>query len=369
MWIGERAWLNPSVVLSRAAERRDIVEGLVPSQGVTWMYGSSMSFKTFVAMSMAVATTNDADGASWMGRRTENCLVVYVGAEGGLSLHLRRAAAEMEAQPSAQFCLANDRPMLDTRVGQARLRGVIAGLTGVVFSDCCDYDDPEEDLAFEGARKTYLPPEGVFYDDIGDILIVVDTYSQTSGGDDKANVGAYIKGLRDMIDEAAPFRLSFLVIDHATKAGGSYVGSVAKLNDVDSQIEVVRAGSSGRATLYHRKVKDGIESDPLSVELIPKVLPEYTDAYGKPLSTLVVRDGTKAAKIAELAEGKAGVILTLLEDEGGRCEDEVLRRLFDGHASNADIKSESVARAYKRGKENLQESGLIAVEGNVVFAT
>lgn len=365
MWTGDKVWNNPAEVLASAHERYDIVEGLVPDRGVTWLYGASMSFKTFVAMSIAAAAST---GSDWMGRKTETCVVVYIGAEGGLSLHARRAGAEMAAGEAGPLCVITERPALDTRLGQIRLRGILQGLLGNVFEKT-EYEDLEEDAVFEGARSLYSP-EGEAYDALA-ILIIVDTYSQTSGGDDKANVSAYIKGLRDMIEDAqthADWRLSFVIVDHATKAGGSYMGSVAKLNDVDSQLEVVRNASTNRATLYHRKVKDGIESEPVAVELVPKVLGDYVDAYGKPITTLVVKDGAKAAKIAELAEGKAGVLLTLLEDEGGRCDDEALRKMFAGHKSNEGIKPESVARAYKRAKENLQEAAVIAVEGDMIFA-
>jgi len=363
MWTG-KVWANPALVLATAHERYDIVEGLVPDQGLTWLYGASMSFKTFAAMSLAVAASS---GSDWMGRRTELCLVVYLGAEGGMSLHARRAGAELAAGTFGALCVAAERPLLDTRLGQIRLRGILQGLTGGIFGDT-EYD-PEEDAVYAGAVGAYTPDVGDYEDQMA-VLVVIDTYSQTSGGDDKANVGAYIKGLRDMIEDAQEqggWRLSFVVVDHATKAGGSYMGSVAKLNDVDSQIEVVRAGSSNRATMHHRKVKDGIESEPISIELVSRVLDGYVDAYGKPISTLVVKDGAKAAKIAEVADGKAGVILALLEDEGGRCDDDTLRKLFVAHRSNEGIKSESVARAYKRGKENLQDAAIIAVEGGSII--
>jgi putative DNA primase/helicase len=356
MWQNKKDWANPQRVLASAHQRRDVVEGLVPDRGVTWLYGASMSFKTFVAMSIAAAASC---GSDWMGLKTEKCLVVYVGAEGGMSLHVRRAGAEMAAGQYGDLCVATERPLLDTPMGQARLRGMLEGLLPGTFGE-------EEDVSFQAAMRAYTPDE-VNYADCA-VLVVLDTYSQTSSGDDKVNVSAYIKGLRDMIEDAAGgcIRLAFLVIDHATKTGGSYMGSVAKLNDVDSQIEVTRSGASYVTTLHQRKTKDGVESAPISVELTPQTLGEYVDAYGKPIVTLVARDGSKALRIAEVADGKAGVILALLEDEGGRCDDETLRKLFAAHKSNEGIKQESVARAYKRGKENLQEADVIAVDGGVV---
>lgn len=369
MWKGDKDWTNPSQVLATACDRYDVVEGLVPDRGVTWMYGASMSYKTFVAMSIAAAAST---ASGWMGRRTEESAVVYVGAEGGMSLHARRAGAEVAAGAAGKLCVVTERPLLDTRIGQLRLRGILQGLTGGMFGDSPVFASQAEEDVFRAAEDAYTDGDDPLdFLSCFSVLVVVDTYSQTSGGDEKLNVGAYIKGLRDMIDDTfsdgAGMRLSFLVIDHATKAGGSYMGSVAKLNDVDSQIEVVRSGASNRATLHHRKVKDGVESEPVSLELVPQPLDGYCDAYGKVITTLVVRNGEKAAKIAEVADGKAGVILSLIEDEGGRCDDATLRRLFCAHRSNEGIKPESVARAYKRGKENLQEASLVGTDRDVVF--
>jgi hypothetical protein len=191
---------------------------------------------------------------------------------------------------------------------------------------------------------------------------VIDTYSQTSSGDDKTNVSAYIKALRDII-ETAHLPVAFIVVDHATKAGGSYMGSVAKLNDVDSQLEVLRAGDN-RATMYQRKVKDGVESAPLQIEMVPRVLAHYRDAYGSPLSTLVVRDRGKAGRPAE---GKAAALLAILKAKDAEMTEGKLREAFAAHASNAGIKSESIGKAYRRAKDSLLDVGLIAEDGGTVW--
>ncbi|MEN9936037.1 MAG: hypothetical protein RLZZ387_2616 [Chloroflexota bacterium] len=364
MWTGDRLVSNPLVVLQNAAETRDVLRGLVPDRGITWLYGSSMSFKTFVAMSMAAAMS---DERPWMGRQTESAFVVYLGAEGGNALHIRRAAAELDAGASGPMYVVQERPQLDTRFGALRLRGILAGLTGLYRGET--YEDIEEDAVFSGAFAKY--------DDVGawaeadtaaTVVCFIDTYSQTSGGDDKANVAAYIKNLRDLIDAAAQedWRLAFVVIDHATKTGGSYMGSVAKLNDVDSQIEVLRASSAYRAVLHQRKTKDGVESKPLDVELVPFVLEGFTDAYGDPLSTLVVRDGTKAARLAEVADGKAGVLLGLIFNQGGSVTDTQLRRLFAEDSSNEGIKADSVSKAYRRCKETLLDGGMISEADGII---
>lgn len=365
MWTGDNKASNPLEVLQSASETWDVLRGLVPDRGITWLYGSSMSFKTFVAMSMAVAMSGDRP---WMGRETEMAFVVYLGAEGGAALHIRRAAAELDVGKAGRLYVVQERPQLDTRLGALRLRGLLTGLTGLYSN--ASYGDAEESAAFVNACRHYDDEKA--WDTAASALTIVcfiDTYSQTSGGDDKANVAAYIKNLRDMIEDAETvgWRLAFVVIDHATKAGGSYMGSVAKLNDVDSQIEVLRASSSSnRATVYQRKAKDGVESKPVEVELVSYQLEGFVDAYGDPLDTLVVRDGTKAARLAEVADGKAGVLLGLIFKRGGSVDDVELRRLFAEDASNEGIKVDSVNKAYRRCKDTLLDSGVVFEENGVV---
>lgn len=364
MWTGKSKLSNPLEVLENAAEVQDVVRGLVPDMGITWLYGASMSFKTFVAMSMASAVSV---GRDWLGRETDVSFVVYLGAEGGPALHVRRAAIEMDAGEAGPLYLVQERPQLDTRLGALRLRGILQGLTNM-FPEV-DLEDVEDDVIYTGACKTYLDDDAL--DAVGETLGVVcfiDTYSQTSSGDDKVNVAAYIKNLRDMIEDAQAngWRLTFVVVDHATKSGGSYMGSVAKLNDVDSQIEVLRASSAKRAVLHQRKTKDGVESEPIDVELVPFKLEGFQDGYGDALSTLVVRDGRKAARMAEVADGKAGVLLGLIYTQGGKVDEDDLRKLFADDPSNKGIKADSVGKAYRRCKDTLLQSGVISEVDGIV---
>lgn len=359
IWKGSDTAINPASVLETAAERADVVEGLVPLNGITWLYGASMSYKTFAAMSLAVAVSQDAP---WIGRKTQWAAVVYVGAEGGASLHVRRAAAEIATGRSGEMFVVTERPQLDTPQGAARLHGILNGLTEIVPGE---YDDVELDTIYCAAERAYSGIAGTL--SAPDVLCIIDTYSQTSAGDDKVNVSAYVKNLRAIADAAEGTNVSFIVVDHATKAGGSYMGSVAKLNDVDSQIEVVRV-SDRRATLYQRKVKDGIESAPLALEVLPFVLEGYVDAYGKPLTSMVVQDGSRAEKIAGLAEGKAGILLGILTERKAPLPEVELRGLFAAHPDNAGIKPDSVGKAYRRARDSLLDAGLATDETGLLTA-
>jgi hypothetical protein len=356
-WFGENVWSNPEVVLLSASERSDVVQGLIPERGVTWLYGPSMSFKSFIAMDLAVAVSARSE---WLGKRVEDSIVVYVGAEGGDALHVRRAAAEAGVVPGLLLVL-QERPQLDTPQGVACLRAIFSGLFGL--GEDTEDGTPEAAVAEKYASDEVRDMSEAYTS----IVCIIDTYSQTSSGDDKFNVALYIKALRDMIETADQemWRLSFVVVDHATKAGGSYIGSVAKLNDVDSQLEVAREGASLRATIHHRKAKDGPECEPIPVEMVNHTF-EYCDAYGDPLKTLVVRDGTRAAKLAEIADGKAGTLLALLPDDGRGVEESLLRDKFLAHPTNSGLKQDSAGKAWRRAKSELLDIGAIEEEGGVI---
>ena len=347
-------WLSPLGALSRAASRADMVEDLVPSKGITWMYGPSMSFKSFVALSMASAV---AAGSNWMDRSTVESVVVYIGAEGGDALHIRRAAAQGDG--GGLLLMVQERPQLDTPAGLFELRSIFSSLL------CLEWDGVAERPEYVNRSVQHAASEVV------SVLCIIDTYSQTAGGDEKAQVSAYIKNLRDMIDEAGEgslIDLSFVVIDHATKAGGSYLGSVAKLNDVDSQLEVVRGAGKSSVCVHQRKSKEGPGSEPVFIEMEEFSFAGYVDGNGRPLRTLRAICGSKAKALGEGISGKAALFLELLTDAGDAVTDETLRRTFYGHASHGEgARPDSVAKAYRRAKERLLADKLIEEREGVVY--
>ena len=346
-------WLSPLGALSRAASRADMVEDLVPSKGITWMYGPSMSFKSFVALSMASAV---AAGSQWVWRSTVESVVVYVGAEGGDALHIRRAAAQGDG--AGLLLVVQERPQLDTPAGALELRSILSALLRLEWEGVAERPEYINQSVHDVTCSAIS------------VLCVIDTYSQTANGDEKSQVSAYIKNLRDMIDEAGrdTIDLSFVVIDHVTKAGGSYLGSVAKLNDVDSQLEVVRESGKPRVCVYQRKSKDGPGSEPVFLDMEEFTFDDYVDGNGRPLRTMRAVSGNKAKALAEGITGKAALFLELLTDAGDAVPEETLRRTFYDSSTHGDgARPDSVAKAYRRAKDRLLVDKIIEEREGVVY--
>lgn len=421
MWSTELSLTyNPLEALSRAKDQRDAIEGLVPRGGVTWLYGPSMNFKSFLVLSMAAAV---ASGTEWLGRRVEEGVVVYIGAEGGDAVHVRRAAAEMALGKACPIAVVQERPMLDSAAGALHLRGILSGVTNTYWGEhawaeareraldqdggyaaasealeaarrwqrecranrAAAYDTDAAREAVTAARHAYeAEKEGAHatvpglqaYDAAVErysdepltlktplhqnLLVIIDTYAQTAADDSRPAVSAYIKNLRALISEAEAYSVSFVVVDHSTKEGGSYLGSVAKLNDVDSQIEVKRAQGGMVATLSSNKMKDSGDVDEIHAELVPYVFEGFSDGAGRPLETLVVRGATKGP------EGNAGALLALLADAGGRMTKATLKEAF--LAAKPGVQRASADKAFLRSFRALVAAGLIVVSGDAVTA-
>ena len=71
------------------------VKGLVPAEGLGFIFGGSGAFKSFIALDYAMHRTY---GMRWLGRKTAKATVVYLAAEGGAGL-MRRIdrAAKVES--------------------------------------------------------------------------------------------------------------------------------------------------------------------------------------------------------------------------------------------------------------------------------
>ena len=412
-WKELEGW-SPLDPLQKAADTKWLIDGVIPAGSINWMVASPESFKTFIALDMATCV---ASGRPWHGRTTDDAVVLYLAGEGGNDIHVRRAAADFAAGDTGPVCIVQLRPRLDEPTGLASLLALVSCAIGeefcfpVVEKSLLDqktkYLTPEEmvkykalasgdrdyigrafgihrsdfpkdfrsadDFALEISRPRYDAWDEaiakVYQDDelnyVSDapfhcktnLLLIVDTYSQTSSDDAKPTVSRYIKTLRDLQDiaTASGFTITVLVIDHMTKGGDTYMGSLAKEGDSDTMIEVTRHGNGHSVTLKSAKMKMSVPFLPIHLELKPIELEGFNDALGHPLTSLYVSDGEQAHKIDKVSGTKgdttAAMILTLLS-ESGLCSLDDLRQRFIAHEKYSKTKPETVSRNFLRAVEN-----------------
>ncbi len=444
IWNGKvGVFRNPTEALQAAQKLSWVVDGVIPAKSIVWLVGPPAEGKTFGAMDLAAHVSS---GRSWMGRPCTRSAVIYLAAEGGQDIHVRRAAAELAAGESGDLYVVQARPMIAEPEGVAELAGIIDQLTPFTtfkllqeanaeldqFQQYLDEDELEElksrERFYELGRRKYeegkqlsrldqemltsleqrfsprkwsysaeewgqrlardrLPKvkkgalkfDGKIIASDSDIqfhasiLVVVDTYSATAADDSKAVVAAYIKNLRDLIEEAERdgVALSFIVIDHMTKSGESYMGSLAKLGDSDAMIEVERRGQLVTLTCPD-KMRAAKPFPPIHLELSPFELKDFPDSQGRPLSTLVVRDGEKVHRAQEAAGSRgqtsAAIILELIGDDTSLTvadlQDEFKAYL---ELQGRDVKPDSIRRNFARAFASLEEDGVILTVGEMVI--
>ena len=453
-WAAMGAAWSPLAALERLRTAHWAIDGLIPGEKITWLYGPSRSGKSFIAVDMAAAI---ASGRPWLGRQCDQSTVVYVAAEGGDEFHARRAAAELAAGACGGPLLVTcTRPLIGEPEGVAELMSLIQEATGErirfeqvekaeaecreTFLDYLDeYElgyfesmDQFEKLAREikdaerhrGATRDELNKNGyqrkidkateeirAYRDDLEDwdcsrskltrwarelarvrlqpparraalkykgtlpnppqsanpknIFLVIDTYGKTALGDDKTDVARYYRGLLDLTEQTrkAGGRLTILVLDHVTKAGDSWLGSVAKLNDVDAMIEVRK--KADRITMSCDKMRDAPVFEPISLKLDPFTLPDCTDSRGRPLTTAIV----KAAE-GDAVSPTSEMVMQLLETAGGECERRELHRQYMAHPLNGGKSAEAVRKAFTRAMTNLiTDEVVVEVDGVVQTPT
>lgn len=399
-WAALGAW-GPLAALKRTSETKWLIEGVMPSGSINWMVAAPSSFKTFLALDMAACI---ASGRDWHGRETGRAVVLYVAGEGDDDIHVRRAAADLAAGDTGPLCIAQTRPRLDEPHGLASLLGMVSVATGYYLDfkevqtfqevDSLKYLTPEQARKYESiqdeskaeayakrtARHLYSPWDEAMcaaleavatpaYDLVEglDVFLVIDTYSQTSADDAKGTVSRYIKTLRDLQEKATALggTVTVLVIDHTTKSGESYMGSLSKLGDSDTMLEVDRRGDDYAVTLKSLKMRGGAKFAPVHLDMVPFTLGGFTDAQGRPLTSLVALGGEQNHRIRRAAgadsDTAAALVMSLLL-EGGTCTRTDLRQRFITHETNAQKNPDSVARSFLRAFENLTTIKAVLVE-------
>jgi hypothetical protein len=424
------AW-SPLAGLREATAESWIVDGVIPQKALVWMAAAPESFKTFVALDMAAAVSC---GRDWQGRPTEAATVLYVAAEGGTDIHVRRAGAELAAGQAGPLAVVQSRPRLDGPMGLVVLQAYAARASrggeagGSPDVDYLSYLTDEEygklrlkaGLRLHGDKPAYNPADPGAYARMesklaeliieaatprlssvdkakrhaieelpphrwpkertpGDfvapeserVLLILDTYSQTSADDTKPTVSAYIKTLRDLQEwgDRVGISITVMVIDHLTKSGDSFMGSLAKLGDSDVMVSLKRTGNS--VTMCCDKMKSAARFEPIHMDMAPIAITGFTDKLGRTLTTLRVADGQRSHQLRKAAGAKsntaAAMLLGLVGDSEHRTHE--LREMFKALPTSAGAKPDAVNRKFLRALDSLVGDNLVTVIADSVTRT
>lgn len=413
---------DSSAVVERQKSNSWVVQDLIAADSVAWIYGAPGSYKSFLAMDMAMSV---ATGKPWQGRDVSQGSVLFIAAEGGDDIHIRRAAWVKHNGHDGMLKITSRQPQIDSqreddyserppirhsgygqlmeaigeltisfddaantmqeRVESVRLRQqgleakrrkLEAALVGADQDAANEHDQAiqeieEELVRLEDAEIAAENAVGALSDSkvqaqLAPKLVVIDTFAATASDDTKDVVNRYTRNLYRALKRLIP-GAAFLVVDHTTKGGDTWMGSQAKLGNVDMMAEASAKGDVLTLSMKggRGKIKGAAQFEDISLKMVSQEL-GCQDAYGRELQSLVCTDGTKAKRLADLSGDSTGGILLAQIGESGEVSRDELRGLFGNHKANDGKKPDSVSRAFRRALKNLVDDGLVIESGDLI---
>src|ERR1700722_9622617 len=256
------------------ASEQWLIEDVLPLRGLGLVFGKQGSFKSFVAMGLALAVML---GERWAGKRVKKGNILYLAAEGGPGMAKRIAPHKAKHKiPRGQFALVSTTPNLGA--GEGDLPALIAAVEGVNF---------------------------------GPALVVIDTAAAAIGAADENGTG-----MASLIANAARLAQRFdcfvLIVHHvghddgAKKRPRGWSGLGPAL---DVQILCERPEGEMRTVLTVQKQKE--EADGICFEARLSRVVIATAENGKQISTLVVDDVRKVdpGAVSKTDKRPVGVVL------------------------------------------------------------
>jgi hypothetical protein len=235
-----------------------LVQGLLPARGLAVLYAKWKSFKSFVALNLAVAV---AQGASWAGRKTRRGTVIYIVCE-GQGAGFRKRVAAYGGLAGVDLYILEARPNLGTHPGD------VAELVKTIAAQLSA--------------------------DSGPVLIVIDTLARCLAGRDENGEGMqnFINNGEDLADA---FQCLTLAVHHegAGDSGRMRGYSMADAASVATWRLTKNKGDGLSAILTVVEAKDSVSDLDFAVKL-KRV--ELGDEHAERRESTLIVDKIEAAE-------------------------------------------------------------------------
>ncbi len=282
----------------------ELVEGVLTSGAGSVIYGDSNSGKTFFTIDMACAL---ARGVDWMGRKTQQGLVVYVAAESPASVRGR-----LQAYQAEHGCKVPNFAIVQHPV------------------NLYDTDADTESLIFavkELERHTGMKAALI----VGDTLARMAAGSNENSGEDMGIVVKHFDHIR------ATTGAHFVLVHHSGKDVAKGARGHSSLRAaVDCEIEVTDT-PSGRCAEITKQRDLATKGERIGFSLKPVML--GLTKWGKPATSCIVEPTeapTKAAKARRMGEVEGAIVEYLAQRKTGARRAEVVSH-FNGRYERANV--------------------------------
>lgn len=230
---------------------KELIKRIMPQGGLGMIWGAPGSYKSFVALDWALAIASGI--GTWLGRKAKKGQVWYLAGEGHSGLDRRVKAWKQAHNFNGKFdLLVSPRALI------------------------LDSDDGFSDDLIQLVNMIEQGNSPCF--------IVIDTLSRSMAGDENSSKDSarYIAAI-DYLFSALRRNNAYttvLIVHHSRKDNDIYRGSTVFRGAIDFEYEMVKTGPL-RATLEHRKSKDGEIYDPINFEFFVENIGSVEDDFGE----------------------------------------------------------------------------------------
>lgn len=231
-----------------------LIDGYLPADGFSVIYGKSEAYKTFIAMDMCCAIST---GGEWHGNETKKCPVLYVSAEGQRGINYRKRAWEIKNKQNAD----------------------LLGILGQAL----DMTDPAIAVSLSMAIDRFESDIG-----IRPGLLVLDTLNRCFGDGDENSTQDMTRFIQSIGALQAQTGIAVMVIHHSGKDDSKGMRGNSSLRAaLDTEYLVTRPDpDQPRTILRNTKVKDADRPAELMFDMRVVELKKQ-DKKGKMMTSLV----------------------------------------------------------------------------------
>ncbi len=340
----EKLVFDPEAELKAAAFEAWILDDLLPAKGIAFIYGKPGSYKSFIALDMALSISS---GRPWHGYECEMPgAVIYIAAEGSRGILERSIAWKLHHECELGQFAVLPLPVMFDEVVMVR-----------AFTDCME----------RAAEKLGGPIR----------LVVIDTMARSFNGDENSaqEVGAFVNACSRFSADIGDCLV--LVVTHTGKEEARGIRGSSALDGAADCHFLVTKPNEGQALVKNTKQKDVEKAEPMrfTMEVVSTGIVDRKGRIRRSLVPILESKGEDADPDADeitVFDHKdsnvlCGMVLGAARDGKKITEDE-LRKEFIAYVMSAGNKKEDAAKkAWQRTYRRVRDKGGIMKAGMYLY--